>query len=330
MKIEKLNQNSYRVRKTLNKKVYTVVFDHKPTELEAMLALSDKIEVVNQSKHIPFEVAAKEYVKLKANVLSPTTYREYSKTCDRLSKRFCSLYVDDITPVDVQQEINELSAKRKPKTVRNYHGFISAVLGMYRPNLKLTTTLPKEGEAIIALPTDEQLKLLIEHSKTFSDGMYYVPVMLGCYGLSRSEICALELSDFEDNIVFITKAKVMDVNNKWIIKEMSKTEKRTRQIPLPESLVEYIRNQGYVYNGHPGSITGYLTKACKYLKIEHFSLHKLRHYFCSRLSSEKIDTETILSLGGWKTDHVMKKRYRHAVSEKVQDASDRLTSILSL
>lgn len=38
-----------------------------------------------------------------------------------------------------------LEAQRhSPKTVRNIHGLISAVLGQYRPDLRLTTALPKK------------------------------------------------------------------------------------------------------------------------------------------------------------------------------------------
>ena len=59
-----------------------------------------------------------------------------------------------------------------------------------------------------------------------------------------------------------------------------------------------------------------------------FSVHKLRHYFCSRLSAENIDAETIISLSGHKTDYVMKSIYRHKIEEKVVQASDRLNEIL--
>ena len=109
---------------------------------------------------------------------------------------------------------------------------------------------------------------------------------------------------------------------------MPKTEKSVRQIPIPADIAAIINQQGYVYNGHPSDITCFLADACNALKIQHFSLHKLRHYFCSRLSAENIDVETILLLGGWKTDHVMKTVYRHSVSDKVQDASDKLSTIL--
>ena len=63
-----------------------------------------------------------------------------------------------------------------------------------------------------------------------------------------------------------------------------------------------IKDQGYVYKGFPGSISNYLGRIEKELGIEHFSLHKLRHYFASKLSAMNIPEADILKLGGWETD----------------------------
>lgn len=328
MKFEKLPSGSYRIRKTIDKKTHTMIFDHKPSETEILLELSKKMDTVIEGEHIPFKVAANEYCKLKKNVLSPTTYREYSRMPDRLSDHFCNLYVDQITAVQIQQEINNLSAKKKPKTVRNYHGFISSVIKMYRPNFHFNTTLPQKIVKEVYIPSDEDIKKVFEYSQTHCSGRYYIPIVLACYGMRRGEICALLPEDINNNVAHIDKAKVFNVDKEWIIKEMPKTEKSVRDIPVPAYIVEMINSQGYVYNGHPNDITCFLDDACKALNIKSFSLHKLRHYFCSRLSSENIDTETIMALGGWKTDHVMKTIYRHSIDDKVKEASDKLTSIL--
>lgn len=329
MKIEKLPSGSYRIRKTYNKKVHTIVFDHKPTEIEILKALSQKVDRII-ADNIPFEIAAGEYAKLKKNVISPTTYKEYINIPKRLSKRFNALYINDITQLDIQQEINELSASKSPKTVCNYHGFIVSVIHMYRPDMFINTTLPKRAKKQVYIPTDEDIKKLFEYAKTHCKGRYYVPIVLACYGLRRSEICALEPTDIKDNIAYISKTKVFNSDKEWVIREMTKTDTSTRSIPVPASIVEIINEQGYVYNGHPNDITCFIADACNALNIEHFSLHKLRHYFCSRLAAENIDTETIMSLGGWKSDYVLRQNYRHVVSEKVQEASKKLNKIISI
>lgn len=328
MNIEKLPSGKYRARMMVDGKRQSVYFDHKPTESEAMLSFSNKISNLIKAEHITFEVAANEYCKLKKNVISPTTYREYINTSNRLSKGFISLYIDEISTLNIQHEINTLAKDKRPKTVKNYYNFIVSVIRMYREDFAPKIKLPEGAKKETYIPTDEELKKLFECAKTEAGGMFYIPIVLASYGMRRSEICALTPEDISDNIVYINKSKVMNADKEWIIKNYPKNETSIRQIPIPEEVVKTIKAQGYVYNGHPNSISGFIDKFCKENNIEHFSVHKLRHYFCSRLSSENIDVETIISLSGHKTDYVMKTVYRHPIDKKVQEASDKLNNIL--
>ena len=50
MKIEKLPFGSYRIRKTYKGKTYTVIFNHKPTQKEAVQAMAAELDKV-QRKH---------------------------------------------------------------------------------------------------------------------------------------------------------------------------------------------------------------------------------------------------------------------------------------
>ncbi len=81
-----------------------------------------------------------------------------------------------------------------------------------------------------------------------------------------------------------------------------------------------IREKGYIYKGHPNTITRYLEKLQDKLDIPRFSLHKLRHYFASKMSSLNIPEEDIMRMGGWETDYVMKGVYRHSMEDKNQTA----------
>lgn len=100
----------------------------------------------------------------------------------------------------------------------------------------------------------------------------------------------------------------------------------------PTQIAERIREQGYVYDGHPGKISDYLYRTQKKLGIEQFSIHKLRHYFASKMSSLGIPEADIMRMGGWETDHVMKSVYRHSMMEKEEqakrDAAERLGDVL--
>lgn len=317
MKIEKLPSGSYRMRKMYKGKMYTVVTDYKPTQKEAIQLMADELDKV-QEKHraMTFRVAAEEYIRSKRNVLSPATVRGYASIMRAISERFMDENIHDISAMDVQSEINRLAEGRSPKTVRNQHGFISAVLNLFRPNLRLNTTLPQKVKKEPYIPSDDEVRRILEYAKGTE---YGVPLILACYGLRRSEICALTLEDVNGDIIKITKAKVLDENKKWVIKS-TKTTSSTREIVIPMDVADLIRKKGYIYNGYPDNILKFLKKAEGSLGIQEFPLHKLRHYFASKMSALNVPEADIIKIGGWGTDHVMKSVYRHSMMDKEENA----------
>lgn len=329
MKIEKLPSGSYRIRKMYMGKIYTVIIDYKPSQKEAIQLMAAELDKI-QGKYekMTFGAAAEEYIDSKRNILSPTTIRAYGTITKMLSAKFLSLNISDITVKDVQSEINQITKDRSPKTVRNYHGFISSVLGVFCPHLKLNTTLPQKIKNKPYIPTDDDIRRILEYAK---NSEYEIPIILACYGMRRSEICALTLEDIEGDIISINKALVMDENRQWVIKT-TKTTASTREIIIPMEIADRIRQKGYVYRRSPNSITEYLEKAESDLGIPYFSLHKLRHYFASKLSAMNVPEADIIKFGGWETDYVMKGVYLHAMEDRQQraqrDASNKLGNVL--
>lgn len=134
---------------------------------------------------------------------------------------------------------------------------------------------------------------MLEYAK---DTEYEIPIILACYGLRRSEICALTLDDLDGDIIRVNKAKVMDEDAKWVEKT-TKTSSSTREIVIPIEIADKIREKGYVYKGYPNSITVFLGKAEGKLGIPHFPLHKLRHYFASKMSALNVPEADIMRMG---------------------------------
>lgn len=316
MRIEKLKSGSYRIRKMYKGVTYTVVTDYKPTQKEAIRLLADEMDKAIVSKErMTFETAAKSYIDVKSNVISPSTAKGYHAIIRSLSKKFKNLIISDVTSIAVQKEINDYSKNHSAKTVRNMHGFINAVLSMYAPNTILNTTLPMYVKKEPYIPTDSDIKSLLAAAKGTE---FEIPLVLAAFGLRRSEICALEISDISDGLIKINKAKVMNSDQEWIIKE-TKTTNGTRSITVPKELTDMIHERGYVYKGHPGSISAFMESIQKKLGIPRFSLHKLRHYYASVSHSLGIPDAYIMRSGGWKTDNVLKSVYRHALSDKQEE-----------
>lgn len=111
---------------------------------------------------------------------------------ERISNTFTQLPLKKITPQTVQKEINLLSQAVKPKTVKNIHGFISAVLKEYCPEITLHTKLPQNQKIALCIPSEEEITILLASAKQYYPKLY-LPILLAvCLGLRRSEICALK------------------------------------------------------------------------------------------------------------------------------------------
>ena len=181
--------------------------------------------------------------------------------------------------------------------------------------MKICTTLPQKVRNDPYIPSDEDVRRILDYSQGTE---YEIPIILACYGLRRSEICALTPSDLEGDVLHINKAKVFG-DGGWIEKG-TKTTSSTRDIIIPAQTADRIRERGYVYKGHPNSISEYLSTVEDRLGIPRFTMHKLRHYFATKMSALNVPEADIMRMGGWETDHVMKSVYRHSMMEKEEKA----------
>ena len=184
-------------------------------EKEAAAWAADK---ENRSKHKKMTLgqAIDKYIDGRRNVLSPRTIMDYQSTRRLYTQALMERDIDKITPHDIQVAINMEAARLSPKSIRNVHGLISAVIKVYRPEMALHTSLPKMKKADLYIPTDQEVKALID---IVSGTDMELPVLLAAFGpMRRGEICALESNDIEGNIVHVNKNMVKTGTGEWIIK----------------------------------------------------------------------------------------------------------------
>lgn len=332
MTVEQLPSGSYRVRKQINGKRVTKTFDHKPTKAELNDAFANIISKSRSDYNADsFESCAMAYISAKNNVLSPSSIGEYTLKVKRITGHFRSLPVDDIDSLDIQKELNLMAARLSAKTVKDMYGFINAVLKLYQTNYKFyTVTLPKKKKKSIYIPTDEDIKKIIEASE---GTQFDIAIKLGCFGLRRSEICCITADDIDGCILHINKALVQNKATKeWIVKS-TKTTESERDIIIPQDMADAIIAAGKAYDGFPGSISNWLRRTQDKLNMEHFSLHKERHYFATQLMQMGISQKDIQAMGGWSTSKTLEEIYQHerirSDREKQQAISAALFSKLS-
>lgn len=323
MTIEK-HGKSYRIRQMQDGKLYVVKLDHRPTNAEAVRLMAEMLNTPSNSPDMAFYDAGVNYIASRENVLSPATIRAYNGILKALPEPFQKKRIFAISHGDIQGVINMVAKDHTPKTVRNYSGFISAVLNYHGIRLD-SPRLPQNVKSEQYIPSENDLRAIFEHLKGTK---YEVPIMLAAMGLRRSEICALELSDIEGTLCHINKALVEGPDGFTV--KGTKTTDSTRTVVLPEYLVSRITEQGYIFDGFPSTIGQALRRVQKELGIPAFSLHKLRHFFASYLHEKGLSDANIQEMGGWKTDAVMKTVYRHAMEKETakQKAAELMSGLL--
>lgn len=316
MNIERLPSGSYRIRQTYKGKRYYVTFDHKPTQKEIMQEISKIVENRINEDSKTFKRAAELYIESKGSVLSVSTIKGYKSMLYNLPESFLGTMLKDIDTFTVQELISTLQGKgRSPKYIRNINGFITPVLSMFCPSTSINVTLPRKTKKETYNPTDEDIKKILKASK---GSPYECNLYLAAYGLRRSEAAAVTSKDLKGNKLSINKAKVLNSQNEWVIKNSNKTDESTREIYVSDYVAKMIKKDN-IYRDDPHKMLDYLYSLQNELGIPRFTLHTMRHYFASKMSLIT-DEATVLKLGGWKSDHVMKSVYRYAMNDQVEQA----------
>ena len=267
-----------------------------------------------------FGEAFDNYVKDRESVLEVSTIREYKRTKRVDLEELSKFKIENITAEQIQELINQIAKYKSPKTVRNIHGIISAILRTYRPEMVLNTTLPQKIPPKLYIPTDEDIQTLLEHIDN-EDMM--IAVLLAAFGpLRRSEICGLEDTDFNGNVAHIQRAVVLDENKQWVDKT-TKSVAGNRFVPFPDFVIDHLKGKtGRIVQLKPNQISDRFIDLVARSGLPHFRFHDLRHYCASIQHALGIPDAYIMQRGGWGSDTVLKQVYRHALSDKTEQMNN--------
>lgn len=321
-----LPSGSWRVRMFIGmengKKVYKSFTA--PTKAEAELKATQYVidkdkKKKRKSDHLFCDELSK-YIITKEAVLSPSTIKGY-KNIERMLKKdyseFYNMKISDIEQEHVQEVISSLAKTKSPKTVRNYHGLISSVLGS---NLSLNTTMPQRIQPELYIPSDDEIKALI---KAVKDTELEIPVLLGAFCMMRrGEICGLSMRDIKGTTIHVHHSLVLGADKEWHLKA-PKTESSDRYIEAPQFVIDRIKEVGHITTYNPHSLTISFERALKKNGINHFRFHDLRHYSASIRHALGIPDAYIMADGGWSSDKVLKAVYRHAMDDRKKEMSDK-------
>jgi len=307
-----------------SKRIYKSFTSEDRKESEYLAAQYARNRNTSSSVTLKYGDALDKYIENRSSVLSPSTIREYkrSRRCDLQS--LMDIRVCDLAQDKIQEAVNMESIKHSPKSVRNMHGLLSAVLGAYRPDFALHTDLPKKVRPNIYVPSDSEIQRLMEVTQGTE---MEIPILLAAFGpMRRGEICALDSDHIKGNTVHVEFAMVMDENKEWVIKE-PKSYAGNRYIDFPDFVIKQMEGiKGRIVNLNPANITDRFVDIIKKHEMNHFRFHDLRHYNASVSHALGVPDQYIMARGGWGNDAVLKSVYRHVMNDKTAQNNEAINS----
>lgn len=281
--------------------------------------------------------AMDKYIASKDGILSPSTIRGYDIIRKNHLKGLMGLRLNRLTPALIQEAINQeakpytdkqgRTRTPSPKTVRNIHGLLSAVLAEYCPGLRLNTTLPQKKVTEQSILEPEEIAVLL---RAVEGTEMEIPVLLAVWLCMRSsEITGLtwDCVDFQRGTVTVRQARVRNAQNEWVEKG-TKTTGSTRTINAPAYILEKLAaahaeaSTDHVVNIRGNCLYQRLKTILRKNGLPDIRFHDLRHTAASVMLLLNIPDKYAQRRGGWSTPSTMKAVYQHTMAAKRSAVDD--------
>lgn len=293
-------------------------------------------------KKVVFEDIIQEWLDLQKTQVKESTYATYfNHIQNHIKPYFKDIYLIEITNSLIQQFINDkLKSGRLNKTgglsiksVKELVNVIKLVIkysveNKYIQPISLEFKFPIQRKQLQILNNDEYMILsqyLKDNKEPFSIGI----LLILCTGIRIGELCALKNQDIDlkrkEIYIHKTLQRIQDIENKTtkIIISSTKTIKSTRIIPIPESLIPYIKtndDQNYFLTQsnkyiEPRTVRYKFKRIIKKLQITEVTVHSLRHYFASYCIELGFDYNCLSEILGHSSPATTMNLYVHSKNE---------------
>lgn len=324
-KAVKLPSGSWYVNVMVGGKRLSITAPTKRDAEKEAAAIKSGAKAAQFSQSLSVTQALDRYIDSKSAVLSPATIAGYRRIQKNLLEPIAGYPLSNLTQEQVQRWVNQLAKQgKKPKTVSNAHGLLSAVIGAYRPEMVLRTTLPQKVKTEISIPTEAELSAIFDAAKGTK---YELPIMLAIWlGLRASEIRGLKWEDIDGEYISVKRAIVQ--GEAGPIEKGTKTFSGTRTLHLPPYLVALIQAQDHSKE-HIVTLSGHamyngFERICEKAGVPHFRFHDLRHMNASVMLAVGVPNKYAQERMGHATDNMLKTVYQHTIQEEQKKYSEEI------
>jgi integrase len=324
-KAVKLPSGSWYVNVMVGGKRFSITAPTKRDAEKEAAAIKSGAKAAQFSQSLSVTQALDRYIDSKSAVLSPATIAGYRRIQKNLLEPIAGYPLSNLTQEQVQRWVNQLAKQgKKPKTVSNAHGLLSAVIGAYRPEMVLRTTLPQKVKTEISIPTEAELSAIFDAAKGTK---YELPIMLAVWlGLRASEIRGLRWEDINGEYITVRRAIVEGETGP--VEKGTKTFSGTRTIHLPPYLTDLIQQQDHSQD-HIVTLSGHamyngFERICQKAGVSHFRFHDLRHMNASVMLAAGIPNKYAQERIGHATDNMLKTVYQHTIQEEQKKYSEEI------
>lgn len=308
--------------------------------------------------------AGYNYMKLRyeLNVQSCTLANAFAGK--PVSKNWSSDFAERVgIPFDKLFDEKTMEEPYAYETIHKFKRVIRAILSVAKKNRLVTDNyasadyinFPKRPPHKIECMTDDDAKRFYKFILDYPNIRYKTAMLLFLLtGFRRGEVAGLEWKDidFEKGEITVNRS-ITTVNGYGMIEKEPKTETSKRTLAVPEVLLEtlkeyrkwqverreelgdYMEENDYLFtqeNGkrlYPSTFTGWLNKMLREAKIDHYSLHSLRHTNITLQIAAGVPIVTVSARAGHARTSTTSDVYAYALRSSDRLAADKLGSIFS-
>lgn len=310
-----------------------------------------------RAKELPRDIPQKELAQRAG--IGPSTvssaYRGERVSLDTAEKLAQALGQDVKKLFTVEAVKESLS----PKTIHNYHSFVSSVLG-YAVRMGMIRDNPARNVILPPLEQQEKVCYTLEEAQRFLDSLEEAPTkyqaffVLAIYGgFRRGELLGLEWKDidFQDHIISIRRTSLY-TKEKGIFTDTTKTAQSQRMLKLPPAVFEILKKHRAVQSAerlklgdvwqdsdrlfvnwdgrpmHPNTPYHWLQRFCEKSGQRFLGVHQFRHLNATLLITSGTDARTVSAALGHSQTSTTLNIYTHTFQEAQARAGEAVAAAL--